>query len=322
MAKRKRNRPRAGWWSGLLVALAFVAGFVGYEMGWWTPDTPATGTVSPTASPVVPAATLSPDAAPTGALAAGEVEAVFIDVGQGDSILLTSGSAHVLVDAGDEGMGQVVLAELQRRGIDKLDLVVASHPHADHIGGLDEVLARIPAEQVFLPEVTSNSVSFERLLTVLEDEAIPVHAPTPGETWEREGLRLTFLGPDAAADYDNLNDWSLLLRLDTDYGSLLLTGDAEGPAENDAMDTGLPLQADILKVGHHGSKTSTRQKFLQAVSPQAAVISVGADNDYGHPTQAILDRLAEAGVQVFRTDTQGTVTCRFSPAGMVITTSK
>lgn len=322
MAKRKSNRPKAGWLSGLLVALAFVAGLVGYQMGWWTPDTPAAGTASPTASPVAPAITLSPDAAPDGALAAGEAEAVFIDVGQGDSILLTNGSAHVLVDAGDEGMGPVVLAELQRRGIDKLDLVVASHPHADHIGGLDEVLARIPAEQVFLPEVSSNSVSFERLLTVIEDKQLPVHTPTPGETWERAGLRLTFLGPDAQADYDNLNDWSILLRLDTDHGSLLLTGDAEGPAENAALDAGLPLQADVLKVGHHGSKTSTRQKFLQAVAPQAAVISVGAGNDYGHPTQTILDRLAEAGVQVFRTDTQGAITCRFSREGIVITTNK
>lgn len=319
MSGRRGMRKPAGWLSGLVVVLAFAVGLLGYEAGWWKGETPA---AAPAASATVPKAGTA-TAAPGAALAPGEVEAVFLDVGQGDSILLTSGDAHVLVDGGDEGMGSVVLEELQRRGITRLDLVVASHPHADHIGGLDEVLQGMEVAEVYMPEAASTSVAFERLVTVIAEKDIPVHAPAPGEQktlGQNDAMRLTFLG--AQTDPDNLNNASLVMRMDTGHGSLMLTGDAESAAEDAVLSSGLPLQADVLKVGHHGSKTSTKAKFLQAVHPNVAVISVGQDNDYGHPTQTVLDRLEKAGIWVLRTDLSGTITCRFSQAGILVTPSR
>lgn len=233
----------------------------------------------------------------------------FIDVGQGDSALLLSGGQAVLVDAGTEESGAAVVRYLEDLGVTRLYAAVATHPHADHIGGMAQVLDTFPVEHFYMGPETQNTASFSDLLDALQTQGIQPTIPTPGDTLVfNSGASLTFLGPADDVPDGNLNDRSLITLFQADGQKVLLMGDAEAAAEQSLLAHEPALRCDVLKVGHHGGATSSSLSFLQTIQPSVAVISCGVDNDYGHPDPQTLQNLSLAGVSDVRITTEcGTV---------------
>ncbi len=250
----------------------------------------------------------------------------FLDVGQGDAALLTTGTHAVLIDGGLPEEGRNLRAALRRAGVKKLDLVLLSHPHADHYGGLIEVVERVPVGEFLMPSIpedlTPTTVSFGTLLETLADREVFCRFAEPGMTVSLGDAVLTVLAPEENARYDSLNDYSVLARVDCGETSFLFSGDAEKKAELSAVEAGLDLKATVLKVGHHGSNTSSHSRFLEAVSPEIAVISVGEDNRYGLPSEKALARLKEQNIRVYRTDLQGTVTITSDGSRVAVKTAR
>jgi len=246
----------------------------------------------------------------------GEIIVAFLDVGQGDSILIWSRDNAVLIDGGDTRQGDTVLGYLRRAEITRLDYVIATHPHSDHIGGLVPVLNRLEIGQVLMPDVVHTTETFERFLAVIENNNIPAATPEAGE-WITAGIiNLHVLAP--LPGHRNLNDASIVVRLVHGDTSFLFTGDAEAPSEIAMVASGWELASDVLKIGHHGSRTSTSESFLDAVAPFAAVIQVGAANRFGHPHPYVMARLYEREIMIFRTDEMGTILMATDGARVVL----
>lgn len=240
-----------------------------------------------------------------------QLEAHFLDVGQGDSIFIHFPDGQtMLIDAGASSAGGRVVSYLQQRGVGKIDFLVATHPHADHIGGMVEVVEAFNIGKVYMPKVDHTSKTYENLLLAIQEKGLKITAARAGLNivWEEgiEGVKASFVAP-CSSHYDNLNNYSAVVRVQYGKTFLLLTGDAETEAEQEMLAGGSDLEADLLKVGHHGSSTSTTGLFLDAVTPVYAVISCGEGNPYGHPHQETLDKLDQTGVETFRTDLHGTV---------------
>ena len=236
----------------------------------------------------------------------------FIDVGQGDSILIQAGEQAMLVDAGTNESGSVVTEYLRSLNITKLDYLIGTHPHEDHIGGLDDVIHSFDIGTVIMPDVSHTTQTYEDVLDALLEKNLTVTAPHPGDSYSVGDASFTVLSPSAeiaeqAAENDDLNNLSVGIRLVYGSNAFVLCGDAESDSEEAMAESGLDLKADVLKAGHHGSSTSTSDAFLAAVNPDYAVISCGKDNSYGHPHQETMDKLNAADISIFRTDEQGTV---------------
>jgi len=236
-----------------------------------------------------------------------EIIVAFLDVGQGDSILIRSRDHAVLIDGGDINRLDPVLGYLRRAGISRLDYVIATHPHRDHIGGLITVLHRMDVGRVLMPGVVHTSATFENFISVIENNQIPAHAPVPGERFRAGIIDFTVLAPAGGFSGSNLNDASIVLRLDHGETSFLFTGDAESGSERAMLASGQDLRADVIKIGHHGSRTSSTAAFLDEVQPLVAVISVGGGNGFGHPHSEVMERLAYRDITVYRTDEMGTI---------------
>lgn len=305
-AKRTRRRPA---WVGVLALLVVAAaGILRYLGVDWNTLLPA-GAGAPAASQTAPEGTL---------------QVYYFDVGQADSelICLPTGE-HILIDAGTSSTQEELVRQLRSLGAETLDLVVATHPHADHIGGMAAVLEALTVEQIVMPVTSDSSTpttqTYEALLDAIGEEGLTVTPAQAGEEiWNGGGASLQVLAPNAQS-YGDLNDYSVVLRLAYGADSFLFTGDAEETSEEEMLSRGYTLSATVLKCGHHGSETSTSQPFLDAVRPQYAVISCGVDNDYGHPDQVTLDRLESAGAEVFRTDLQGTIVAFTEGSGVTMT---
>ncbi len=231
----------------------------------------------------------------------------FIDVGQGDAILIqTPAGQNMLVDAGENDKGHVVVNYLISQGVQDLDAVVGTHPHSDHIGGLDTVINNFPVKSVYMPKATNNTASFRDVLTAVKNKGLTISTAKAGVVLPLDGIDCRFLAPVKDA-YEELNDYSGVIRMEYGSHSFLLTGDAGTESEAQILNSSVNLKSTVLKVGHHGSYSSSSGKFLKAAAPQFAIIMLGKDNKYGHPHTQTLSRLTGAGVKIFRTDQNGTI---------------
>jgi competence protein ComEC len=246
-----------------------------------------------------------------------EVKVVALDVGQGDSILIiTPEGKTALVDAGEPGDGKIILAALKKYGVDHIDLLVATHAHADHIGAADEVIKGTNVGAVWYSGVPNPTKNYMDFLEAVDKKGLALTRATPGLTYPLGGgaiMRVLapvepfFKKEDLRSGGNEPNANSVVVRLDYGAFSMLLTGDAEEQTEERLLKANANLHATILKVGHHGSKYATSEAFLKRGEFKAAVISAGADNRYGHPSQEALDRLKAAGVKIYRTDFGGEI---------------
>lgn len=230
----------------------------------------------------------------------------WLDVGQGDAAVIQCGGQAMLIDGGKPEKSSYIYAWLQQHGLSYLDVIVATHVDADHIGGLSGALNYASVGTAYCPVTTGTTETFQSFVKYLAQQGKEITVPTAGETFALGGAQVQILGPLHSAE--DSNDNSIVLKVSFGATSFLFTGDAERAEEQDLLSAGVNLQSTVLKVGHHGSDTSTSYPFLRAVAPQYAVISVGAGNSYGHPTEAVLSRLRDAGVTTFRTDLQGEIT--------------
>lgn len=242
----------------------------------------------------------------TGTSQAGTLTVTWLDVGQGDAAVIQCGGQSMLIDGGKPEKSSYIYAWLQQHGLSYLDVIVATHVDADHIGGLSGALNYASVGTAYCPETTGTTETFQSFVKYLAKRDRSITVPTAGETFALGGAQVQILGPLHSAE--DSNDNSIVLKVSFGATSFLFTGDAERTEEQDLLNAGVNLQSTVLKVGHHGSDTSTSYPFLRAVAPQYAVISVGAGNSYGHPTEAVLSRLRDAGVTTFRTDLQGEIT--------------
>ncbi|MDD3654405.1 MAG: ComEC/Rec2 family competence protein [Desulfotomaculaceae bacterium] len=231
----------------------------------------------------------------------------FIDVGQADCILVQMpNEQNMLIDAGNNDDGDAVVSYLRKEGVRQIDYLVGTHPHEDHIGGMDTVIKSFNIGQVYLPKATHNTKTYEDVLLAVKAKRLNITPAKAGvQIINSGGLSAVMLAPNADS-YEDLNNYSTVIKVNFDKVSFLFTGDAEKQSEFEMMAKSAPgLGADVLKVGHHGSNSSTTPAFLRAVYPQYAVICVGAGNDYGHPHREVLQRLR--GLKVYRTDMDGTI---------------
>ena len=230
----------------------------------------------------------------------------FIDVGQGDCILIEDGNSAMLIDAGNPENGPDIVSYIKKLGINRLDFVIATHPHADHIGGMADVINAFDIGKLIMPKVEHTTRTFENLLLTIRNKGLKITAPVPGIEYRLNNAGFVILAPNSSS-YTNLNDYSVVVRLTYGSTSFLFSGDAEQTSEKEILAKGYNIKSDVLKVGHHGSKTSTTTKFLDAVSPRYAVICVGVNNQYGHPAPETLSKLVERGIKIYRTDEAGTI---------------
>lgn len=232
----------------------------------------------------------------------------FIDVDQADGMLLIVGDTTVMIDGGNTPTSQDVLEYLKRFGVDQIDLMVNTHPHGDHLGGLPTVLNNIPTDKIWCADSTYDTYLYKSFTQLVAQKNFNISHPEPGTVFAENGLTITVLGPVNSADtYTDLNDTSLVLMVQYGQRKFLFTGDMEAFAEKQLVDAGMSLKADVLKVGHHGSYSSTSQVFLDKVDPEYGVISCGRNNEYGHPHDAPMNRLNKAEVELYRTDLMGSV---------------
>ena len=233
----------------------------------------------------------------------------YIDVGQADCSLIVCGDDAVLIDAGDVDAYRTIDAYLQSQNITELRYLILTHAHADHIGSADEVLKNYKVENVIMPRYTEKNMPttqvYEDLLYALDASGARAIAAEPGRTYELSDFCFTVLAPNR--DYTELNDTSVVVRAVYEDTAFLFQGDAESASEEDILKTGLPVQADVIKLGHHGSKTSSSEEYLTAVHPKLAVIPCGAGNSYNLPSAETLVRLDAMGIDYRRTDRNGTI---------------
>ncbi len=249
----------------------------------------------------------------------GYVEVHFIDVGQGDSILVKyidtfledgDDSENLLIDAGDNNKGTLVRNYLKKNGVKELKYFICTHPDADHIGGAASVVSNVPitSEIVWAPAYKKENKTYDNLQNEIRTKYYQYEMPALQTVYSLGKANLVFLGP--TEHYDDPNNNSLVCKLSYHDSSILFTGDCSEKEENDLLEeAGGDLKADILKVGHHGSDSSSTKAFLDAVSPVYAVISCGADNSYGHPHKSVLERLEGIETPVLRTDQKGDIIC-------------
>ncbi len=249
-------------------------------------------------------------------------EVHFIDVGQADCSLIICDDETLLIDGGNVGDSSLVVSYLLSVGVTELDYVICTHAHEDHVGGLSGPLNKFTVTQaVFSPETGSDTKCYKDFLSAVEKQNLSVTVPETDSSFNLGSSTVTFIGP-VTENYDDINDTSIVTKITYEETSFLFTGDAERESEQDILEKGTDISADVLKVGHHGSENSTTYPFLREIMPEIAVISVGEGNKYGHPTEEALSRLRDADVKVYRTDMQGHIKITSDGKNLTVTTNK
>jgi competence protein ComEC len=234
------------------------------------------------------------------------LEVHYIDVGQGDATLILCDGHAMLIDAGNNNKGTAVQSYLISQGVETLDYVIGTHPDADHIGGLDVVLYKFDCRTVIMPDYSRDTKTYDDVIQTMKNQNYQNTLPVVGTVYELGSAAFTIVAPNGTYG-SNTNDYSVAILLRHGENRFLFTGDAEEASEEDMQKNGIDLSADVYKAAHHGSSTANTEAFLEAVSPTYAVISCGEDNSYGHPHAEVLNRFRAMGIQVFRTDEQGTI---------------
>ncbi|MBE6071356.1 MAG: MBL fold metallo-hydrolase [Clostridium butyricum] len=232
----------------------------------------------------------------------------YIDVNQGDATLIQVNTKNILIDSGPESSKKNLLAYLNSINLDKLDYVVATHPHEDHIGNMQHIIKEYDILSFYAPKITSNTKTFEEMIDSIKSKNLKINII-------KEGTSSIDLGPNTSItvfspskyEYDNLNNYSPIIKIEYKNTSFLFTGDAEEEVENTVLQNNFPISSDVLKVGHHGSSTSTSTSFLSAVNPSISIISVGEDNNYNHPSNETIKKLQQNKSIIYRTDIDGNI---------------
>lgn len=254
-------------------------------------------------------------------LAEGQLLIYFIDVGQADASVLICDGQVLMIDGGNVADSSLIYSYLSKSlGVRHIDYMIATHPHEDHIGGLSAALNACSVGAIFSPVTDYDSDPFRSLQKYAQAQNVSITIPAMGDTFMLGSARVQFISP--SRQYDDINDMSLVVRVDYGSTSFVFTGDAAWEAEHDMVDSGSNLSATLLKVGHHGSSTSSSYVFLRDVMPEYAVISVGDKNAYGHPTDPTLSRLRDIGATVYRTDLQGTIVCISDGTSLIFGTER
>ena len=227
----------------------------------------------------------------------------FIDVGQADSILIQDNGHNMLIDAGNNEDGPKLVTYFKSLNIESFDYVVGTHPHEDHIGGMDDIINNFEIKKYFMPDKLSTSKTFEEVLDSLASKNMKYYVPKIDDTYTLGNSTFKIIYVDSNASNDN--DSSVVIKLIHDNNSFLLTGDASSSVERKILDS--DIKASVLKLGHHGSQYSTSLNFLNKVDPKYAVIEVGKNNIYDHPKEVIIDRLNKKNIEIYRTDLDGTI---------------
>lgn len=236
----------------------------------------------------------------------------FIDVGQGDATLIQQinqdNTYNMLIDAGNNGDGGYLVEYLKDQGVKTLDYIIGTHPHSDHIGGLDDVIKGFQVGAIIMPKVMANTRTFEEVMEAVSDKGLSITSPVPGTSYPLGEAEFTILAPNSD-DYASLNDYSIANRLVFGSNSFIFTGDAEALSEEEILNNfnKRDLASDVFKLAHHGSSTSNTEDFLEAINPSYGIISCGQDNSYGHPHREIMAQLKARNILVFRTDLHGTI---------------
>ncbi len=232
-----------------------------------------------------------------------EVLVYFIDVGQADAIYIKDGNSNMMIDAGNNANGQLLVKYLQSLGVQEFKYVVGTHAHEDHIGGMDDIINNFKINNFYMPDAISTSKTFEDVLDALDSKKVTFQTPKIGDKFMLENANFEVLS--IGTDTSNLNDTSLVLKMTYNTTCVLFMGDASSNVEKNLLDKDINCQ--VLKVGHHGSRYSSSDEFIKKVSPTYGIIMVGKDNKYGHPTKKTLDILEKYQVNIHRTDEEGTI---------------
>ena len=230
----------------------------------------------------------------------------YIDVGQGDSILIQSGDSNMLIDAGERQYSHSLISYLKDKGVIKLDYVIGTHPHSDHIGGLGDIIDNFVIGKIIMPDAMNTSKTFEDLLDTISKNNLKITKPIIGTEYTIGRASFVIIAPNGT-DYKSLNDYSVGIKLVNNENSFVFTGDAEIYSEDEMLQNGIDLKADVLKLAHHGSSTSNSDDFLDAVDPIICVVSAKKDNPYGHPHVEIMKAMMDRNIEMYRTDEQGTI---------------
>lgn len=241
----------------------------------------------------------------------GALEVHFIDVGQGDAILVTQGNSSLLIDAGNNSEEDLMVRYLAGQGISRLSMICVTHPDADHCGGMDAVADAYAdaATTILMPQCTNDTVTYADMMDSIRQSNAVAEYPSARDTYTLGDAAITVLSPkkDTVGAYPDTNEYSIGLKIAYGDTAFVMCGDAPVSSEKDMVASGIDLSADVLKLGHHGSYTSSCDAFLDAVAPSCAVVSAGKGNDYGHPHEEVMKRIQDRGIKLYRTDEQGTL---------------
>lgn len=253
----------------------------------------------------------------------GNLEVSYLDVGQGDAAYIRVNDFDILIDAGPRSDADRLMEQLEKKNIDDFEMVIATHPHEDHIGGMVKVFERYDVKEFYMPKVTHTTQTFKNMVNAVNKEGIKIQTIKEGMSFDLgSGAKIDVYSP-IYESYEEFNDYSPIMKLTFGETELIFTGDAEAHAEQDVV-AKYPndLDADVLKFGHHGSSTSSTDEFLKSVSPEYGIISCGVDNKYGHPHRETLDKISKYNIKAYRTDKQGQITLTSNGKDISIKTEK